>query len=176
VRLTTLSETGVENAVLRNPDIAFGVAAPYERSPGLDYSELFAMNWSFIAPPGHAMLKQKDIQLEQLVGEPLILFERGSTGRQHIMDGFHDRGLSPTIAMETTNTEIVVRMVEAGMGVSVVPLLNDGRVTRGRQVEVRSLGHQVRAIHSGILTRPGDPLSSASQAFLEMVRQQVRDD
>ena len=44
---------------------------------------------------------------------PLILFERGSTGRQHVMDAFHGEGLSPRVDMETTNTEIIVRMVEA---------------------------------------------------------------
>ena len=49
---------------------------------------------------------------------PLILFERGSTGRRHVMDAFHAEGLSPRVDMEATNTEIIVRMVEAGLGVS----------------------------------------------------------
>ena len=36
--------------------------------------------------------------------------------RQHVVDGFHVSGLSPRAEMETTNTEIIVRMVEAGPG------------------------------------------------------------
>ena len=58
------------------------------------------------------------------------------------MDAFHGQGLTPHIEMETTNTEIIVRMVEAGLGVSIVPLLPSGMVTRGRRVGVRSLGRQ----------------------------------
>ena len=100
----------------------------------------------------------------------MILFERGSTGRQHVVDAFHGRGLSPRVDMETTNTEIIVRMVEAGLGVSVVPLMPNGAVTRGRRVGVRGLDGQIQPIHSGILTRRGgEPLSPAAKAFREFL-------
>ena len=49
-------------------------------------------------------------------------------------------------------------MVEAGLGVSIVPLLPSGVVTRGHRVGIRPLGHQIRPIQSGILTRKGDTL------------------
>jgi DNA-binding transcriptional LysR family regulator len=169
VRVSTLSESDVEEAVLRKPDIAFGVAAPYEPSPELVYTKLFELEWSFVVPPEHPLLRRRSIRLEHLVDQPLILFERGSTGRQHIIDSFHDAGLSPTIAMETTNTEIIVRMVEAGMGVSILPLLKSGTVTQGRRVAVRPLGKQIRPIHSGILRRRGEVLSGGSSRFLEFV-------
>jgi DNA-binding transcriptional LysR family regulator len=68
--------------------------------------------------------------------------------------------------METTTTEIVVRMVEAGLGVSLVPLMPDGAVTRGRKVGVRSLAGQIRPIHSGVLTRRGDELKPEARAFV----------
>jgi DNA-binding transcriptional LysR family regulator len=71
--------------------------------------------------------------------------------------------------METTNTEIVVRMVEAGLGVSIVPLMPSGVVTRGRRVASRSLGKLIRPIHSGILRRRGERPSSASRAFTDFL-------
>ena len=71
--------------------------------------------------------------------------------------------------METTNTEIIIRMVEAGLGVSIVPLLPSGRVTRGRKIGIRSLGNQIRPILSGILTRRGEQMGAASRAFLNFV-------
>ena len=81
------------------------------------------------------------------------------------MDAFHGAGLSPRIDMETTNTEITVRMVEAGLGVSIVPLPPGGAVTRGRRIGRRSLAGLIRPIHSGVLTRRGEPLSPAAEAF-----------
>ena len=88
----------------------------------------------------------------------MILFERGSTGRQHILDAFHEQQLSPQVHMETTTTEIVVRMVEAGLGIAIVPLLPSGAVTRGRKVAIRPIADPIRPIHSGILTRRGERL------------------
>ena len=166
VRLSTRSEAEVEAALLRDPDVELGVAAPYEAGGDLDYKHLFSLDWSFIAPPRHPLLKKPRLTLAQLADVPLILFERGSTGRQHVIDAFHALGLTPRVEMETTTTEIVVRMVEAGLGVSVVPLMPDGSVTRGHKVGVRSLAGQIRPIHSGVLTRRGDELKPEARAFV----------
>jgi DNA-binding transcriptional LysR family regulator len=61
-------------------------------------------------------------------------------------------------------------MVEAGLGVSVVPLMPGGAVTRGHRVGVRGLRAQIRPIHSGVLTRRGEVLPPAAQAFAEFLR------
>ena len=166
VHLSNHTEQEIEEALLSDPELALGVAAPYESSPGLEYIHLFSLDWSLVTPVGHPLLRKRKVGLEDLVNLPLILFERGSTGRHHVMDAFHGAGLSPRIDMETTNTEITVRMVEAGLGVSVVPLPpRGGSVTRGRRIGRRGLEGMIRPIHSGILVRRGEQLSPAAEAF-----------
>jgi DNA-binding transcriptional LysR family regulator len=167
IRLSSHTEREIEDLLLADADIAFGVAAPYEPSPQIEYRHLFSMDWSVIAPLGHAALRRNRLSLGDLAETPLILFERGSTGRQHVIDAFHALGLSPQIAMETTNTEIIVRMVEAGLGVSIVPLLTTGAVTEGRRVEVHSLASHIRPIRSGVLLRRGDRLSEPSEMLIQ---------
>jgi len=169
VRLSNRIEQEIENDLLNDPEVEIGVAAPYESLAALDYTHLFSMDWSLIGPPGHPLLKKKRLRLKDLTHVPLILFERGSTGRQHVMDAFHGEGLSPEVGMEATNTEIIVRMVDAGLGLAIVPLLSSGAVTRGRRVAIRSLGHQIRPIHSGILTRRGEQLSAAAREFVSFL-------
>jgi DNA-binding transcriptional LysR family regulator len=169
VRLSNRTEQEIEQALLEDPEVSLGVAAPYETSSDLRYQHLFSMDWSVIAPPRHPLLRRRRLGLADLTDQPLILFERGSTGRQHVMDAFHGAGLSPRVDMETTNTEIIVRMVEAGLGVSIVPLMPGGAVTRGRRVDTRPLGGQIRPIHSGVLLRRGEPLSAVSRAFVEFL-------
>ncbi len=170
IRLSTHTEQEIEAVLLRDPDVAIGVAAPYEPSPQLEYRHMFSMNWSLITPPRHRVLRLKKIRLRDLLAEPLIVFERGSTGRQHILDAFHEQELSPQVPMETTTTEIVIRMVEAGLGISIVPLLPSGVVTRGRKVAIRAIADPIRPIHSGILTRRGDRLSAAAREFVGFIR------
>jgi DNA-binding transcriptional LysR family regulator len=170
IRLVSRTEQEIEQALLNDPDLAFGVAAPYEGRAELRYHHLFSLEWSAVAPLGHPLLHRRAIGLVELAELPLILFERGSTGRQHVMEAFHGAGLSPLIEMETTNTEIALRMVEAGLGVSIVPLMADGSVQRGRRVGTRRLGSLIRPIASGILVRRDDPLSPMSQLFMEYLR------
>lgn len=169
VRLSSRTEQEIEEELLRDPEVALGVAAPYESSPELQYLHLFSMDWSLVTPPRHPLGRKPTLSLADLNDLPLILFERGSTGRAHVMDAFHGESLSPRVEMETTNTEIIVRMVEAGLGVSIVPLMPSGGVTRGHKVAARSLGKLIRPIHSGILVRRGEPLPPASQAFMEFL-------
>jgi DNA-binding transcriptional LysR family regulator len=156
--------------LLNDPEVTIGVAAPYEMHAELQYHHLFSMDWSLITPPKHPLLIKKRLTLAMIAAEPMIFLERGSTGRQHVLDAFHGQNLSPRIDMEASNTEIIIRMVEAGLGLSIVPLLPSGIVTRGRKLGIRSLGHQIRPILSGILTRRSEPLDAATQAFLNFIR------
>ena len=169
VRASTMTEREVEEALRTDADVAFVLAAPYDTTPDLEYRELFAMSWSLISPRGTTPSRARRGLLDQLATRPLILYERGSTGRQHVLDAFHERGLSPRIALETTSTETIVSMVEAGLGVSIVPLLPSGVVTRGRRVDVMALDGTIRPIHSGILLRRGETLPRAAARLLEFV-------
>jgi DNA-binding transcriptional LysR family regulator len=170
IRLSTRTEQEIESELLSNPDVSLGILAPHEPSHELDYVHLFSMTWSLLLPRRHPLAKKRRVKLADLVDQPLILFERSSTGRQHVADAFHLQGLSPRVELETTTTEIVVRMVEAGLGISIVPLLPSGIVTRGRRVVAISLGNQIRPINSGILIRRGETLTPQAQQFVDFVK------
>lgn len=170
VRLSARTEHEIEEALLDSLEFSFGAAAPYEAAPELEYRHLFAMSWSLITPRHHPLAGRRNVRLEQIVRYPLIMYERGSTGRQHVVEAFQHRGLAPHVEMEATNTDLIVRMVESGLGIAIVPLHASGGVTRGRRVAVQSLGQQVRPIDSGILLRRGERLPPAAGrllAFLE---------
>jgi len=169
VRLSAKSEADIEQALITDPMIAFGVAAPYESSPQLLYQHLFSMDWSLIASKGHAILSERLPRLNRIVNFPVVFYERGSTGRQHVIDALHERGLSVEVELEATNTDLIVRMVEAGLGISIVPLLKSGVVTKGRRVELRSLGRQVRSIQSGILSRRSENPTPEAAALIQFI-------
>jgi DNA-binding transcriptional LysR family regulator len=173
VNISVRNEQEIEEALREEPDVALGLAAPHEPSPDLEYIHLFSLDWKLITPARHRLLAKKRVRLADLADEPLILFERGSTGRQHVIDGFNLQGVAPRVETETTNTEIIVRMVEAGFGVSLVPLMPNGVVTKGRRVGICELGDQIRPIHSGILYRKGATLPAAARDFVEFVKQEL---
>jgi DNA-binding transcriptional LysR family regulator len=173
INISVKSEQEIEEALREDPDVVLGIAAPHEPSPDLEYIHLFSLDWKLITPARHPLLQKKRVRLVDLTDQPLILFERGSTGRQHVIDGFHLQGVTPRVETETTNTEIIVRMVEAGFGVSIVPLLPNGLVTKGRRVGICELGDQIRPIHSGILFRKGATLPAAVRDFVAFVTREL---
>ncbi len=174
IRLSTRTEQEVEQELLSDLDVDLGVAAPHEPSTQLQYRHLFSMPWSLIAPPGHKLLRGRRLALTDLHDVPLILFERGSTGREHVVEALQRAGVAPRVEMETTTTEMIVRMVEAGLGLSIVPLLASGAVTRGRRVGSKSLGSAIRPIDSGILLRKQQTPSPAALQFIEFVERRFR--
>ncbi|MCU0876450.1 MAG: LysR family transcriptional regulator [Pirellulaceae bacterium] len=169
VRLSARTERELEAALLGSFEYSLGVAAPYESSPDLEYRHLFSMDWSLITPARHPLASRKSVRLRELIRYPLVIYERGSTGRQHVVEAFQQSGLVPHVELEATNTDLIVRMVEAGLGVAVVPLHASGAVTRGRSVKIVSLGRQVRPIHSGVLLRRGEPPNRVTQQLLEFL-------
>lgn len=170
VRLSTHSEQEIEQALLRDPELALGVAAPYEPGHDLVYQDLFALDWGLVAPRRHPLLGKTRIELKDLAHEGLIVFEHGSTGRQHVLDAFRGQSLNPRIEMEATSTVVVLRMVEAGIGIALVPLMPGDVVTRGHRVGVRRLPGVIRPIHSGILCRRGESPSPAAEAFIRFLQ------
>ena len=149
VRVSTMNEREVEEALRHDPEIAFGLAAPYESSPDVEYVDLFAMGWSVITGRGHRLALKRRLTLQDTVAEPLILYERGSTGRQHVLDAFHELRLIPRVAFETTSTETIVSMVEAGLGVSIVTVAakwdRDARTSGARSsVDTSHPAHPLR--------------------------------
>jgi DNA-binding transcriptional LysR family regulator len=173
VRLSARTEHEIDEALLDSLEFSFGVAAPYESSPQLIYRHLFSMHWSLITPPRHPLARQRKIKLADIVPFPLVMYERGSTGRQHVAEAFQRLGLAPHVEIEATNTDLIVRMVEAGLGVAVVPLHASGAVTRGRRVVVHSLGRQVRPIDSGVLLRRGEQPPAAAAKLLDFLGAQA---
>lgn len=169
VRLSARTEHEIEEALLDSQEFSFGVAAPYESSPELEYRHLFSMRWSLITPPRHALAARRKVRLSEIAKYPLVMYERGSTGRQHVAEAFQRLSLVPHVELEATNTDLVVRMVEAGLGVAIVPLHASGAVTRGRKVVAQGLGRQVRAIDSGILVRRKEQVPPAAARLLDFL-------
>ena len=170
VRLLTRNEQQIVSSIQSDSDISLGICAPLDFPTDIVCDPWFSLNWFLVAPRGHRLLATSSVSLSEIADEPLIVFEPGSTGRQHVLEAFVRHALMPRIVMEATSTQIVVRMVEAGLGVAVVPLLSSGIVTQGVDVGYVPISDHVRSIDTCILYRkdaPSDDASNKFQAFLK---------
>ncbi|WP_074596098.1 LysR family transcriptional regulator [Bacillus cereus] len=61
------------------------------------------------------------IQIEELHNEKLIVYPEICDVRKMIMNMFHEIGVKPTIAVETSYAEPMLAMVKAGLGITLLP-------------------------------------------------------
>lgn len=74
-----------------------------------------------IVPPDHRLARRRVVSGPQLAAEPLILGEEGGNTRRLIDLFFEKAGLHPQVMMELGSVSSIKRMVEHGLGVSIVP-------------------------------------------------------
>jgi len=114
------SESLVELILAGKLDMAF-VSLPVE-TPGIGTEVLTRDELVAIASPRHKLAKGRVISAYTLAGEKLILGERGGNTRRIIDQFFHEAGVQPTVTMELSRLAAINRMVEADLGVGIVPL------------------------------------------------------
>jgi DNA-binding transcriptional LysR family regulator len=73
-----------------------------------------------IVPNQHKLAGRESITLNELNGEPLILREPGSSKRRMVDETFREKGISPSIMMESASTSAIKKMVEMGAGIAIL--------------------------------------------------------
>jgi len=88
---------------------------------GLRWAPLFTEPLLAAVPRDHPLAGRGAIAAEALAGEPLIVMKSGHGFRTIVLDFLERRGIAPTIVYESSGIETVQALVEAGLGVSLVP-------------------------------------------------------
>jgi DNA-binding transcriptional LysR family regulator len=73
-----------------------------------------------IVSPAHR-LAGRGVRMAELAGEPLVLFGRSSSYRAFTEAVFREAGVMPDSVLELDNIEAAKKMVEHGIGISLVP-------------------------------------------------------
>ncbi|MGQ0637303.1 MAG: LysR family transcriptional regulator [Planctomycetaceae bacterium] len=167
VRFVTCHAQQIDDEMLNNPQIDVGVAARGTTSSDLHYRPWLVLPWALVLSRGRSPSGGRKGRLRDLIDEPLVFYEESSPLAEHLREAFRTAKITPRIEMELGSVELVVRMVEAGLGAGVVPLFADGSPTRGRKVGVFPLGREVAPMRYGALTRKGHPPSAAARAFVD---------
>jgi LysR family transcriptional regulator, cys regulon transcriptional activator len=88
------------------------------------YAELVTMpcyEWQhvLVLPVSHPLARKEDITLEDIAKEPLITYHPSYTGRTKIDQAFAAQNLSPRIALEAIDSDVIKTYVGLGLGVGI---------------------------------------------------------
>ncbi|MFG3439045.1 LysR family transcriptional regulator [Nonomuraea sp. NPDC047897] len=95
--------------------------------PSLVTEEILRENL-VVAAPSHQRTRRPYLRIEELRGRPMVMFRRGYDVREATLSACRQAGFEPTLAVQGGEMDAVLRFVEAGLGVAVVPsMVLDGR-------------------------------------------------
>lgn len=113
------SQQVIRDTVDGNLDV--GIIAFPIADPRIDKIPLLEEELHILVGPRHDWVARQDIDLSELSDQTLILRERGSRTRQLIEDSLGGQKIYPLRVIEINEWEAVRKLVEANVGVSIVP-------------------------------------------------------
>jgi DNA-binding transcriptional LysR family regulator len=126
-------------------DVGFASLTAY--SPALQVTELFEDELVLVVGGAHPLAAGGGgaTTVKEIERERLIMFERGTSIRRTTEDFFKRAGICPAHALESNDTYFMKRMVEQGLGISLLPswTVRD-EVESGRLAQLEIEGHRLR--------------------------------
>lgn len=120
LRIMDESEGVVLQSVL-SAEADFGIGFMRTRVPEIDFEPLLSDVFVLAVHRSHRFAKRKTLQWSELQGERLMTVARTSGNRQLLDDALARAGQRPAFAYEVSRVSTLAGMVEAGLGVAVMP-------------------------------------------------------
>jgi DNA-binding transcriptional LysR family regulator len=144
----------------------------HRTSPALRFEPLLSTPLVVVCPAGHRLGGANDVDVEELLGEPIIDLPRGWWVRELFDHMLEERRLRREVRLEVNEWFGVLAMVQRGIGISYGPraCLDDETF---RDVAVATLA-DAPPWELGIATRDEALRGAAGRVFLDAYRQQIR--
>jgi len=98
-----------------------GIATEYlVNFPDLATIPCYEWQHVLVLPPKHPLLDVAEIKLQDLVEYPIITYHPSFTGRARVDQAFAAKQLTPRIALEAIDSDVIKTYVRLGLGVGIV--------------------------------------------------------
>jgi DNA-binding transcriptional LysR family regulator len=124
-----------------------------------------------VMPPPHRLARARAVSAAQLAAEPLILGEEGGNTRRLIDLFFEKARLHPQVIMELGSVSSILRMVEHGLGVSIVPRSSASEEVAAGRLTALPVRHLRVYWELGLASLKGDSLSPLQRAFRHLCKE-----
>lgn len=163
VRVRELNQPEMLEAVRRR-EVDFGIGPAPDRPSELDAQLLFEDPYVAVLPASHPAARKGAISLRELATMKLLALGT-SHFRRHFGHMLEEEGLTPDLSYEFTSVSTALAMIEAGLGVGVLPGV---ALPEGSPLKALRIGRPAMTRSIAIITIRGHTLSPAAGRFVEM--------
>jgi DNA-binding transcriptional LysR family regulator len=166
--------TGHSDEVLQmvlNDDVQVGFGRPINH-PEVRTIVLYRDQLVLVVSSSHRYSKRGTVTVDELTDESLILFDRDSGYFGLILGLFRDLGVVPQQQMQLDSIEATKKMVEANLGIALLPELSVEREIRlGTLHKVHIEAAEPVRREIAVMYRRTKPQSGPMSAFLDLLAQ-----
>lgn len=162
--LRQLSENTVDLVIMGQPPSGLDVEA-----------EAFMENpLVVVAPPGHALARQKKIPLKRLQEEVFLVREPGSGTRSAMERFFAEREIHLKTGMEVGSNEAIKQSVQAGLGLGLLSRATIEQELELKRLVVLDVAEFPIMRHWYLVHRRGKRLSAVAEVFKDFMLKEAR--
>jgi DNA-binding transcriptional LysR family regulator len=157
-------------------DVQVGFGRPVSH-PDVRTTTLYQDELVLVVSSDHRFAKRGSVHIDELTSDSLILFDRDSGYYGMIVSLFRDIGMGPLQQMQLDNIEASKKMVEANLGIALLPDVSVEREIRLgtlHKIHIESAEPLTRSI--AVMYRRGKPQSGPMAAFLELLAEMYHKD
>lgn len=149
-----------------------GIMADPPAGGALEYFPFRDDRLMIVAPRGHALAGRRKAGLVDLAGFEFVGLPRGSALRNHLDRNAARLGLSIRYRVGMTGFDAVCRMVEAGVGIAIVPETAARRCRRTMAIEILRLADPWATRKLSICVRRAEDLSKPARRLVAHLRRE----
>lgn len=155
---------------LRNGMVEVGLARDAGEEDWLRVEPVFVEPFILVVPKAHRLARQKTVAWAELKSEPFVFFERtaGQQAWDRTVENCERHGFQPNVVQEAPQWLTVLRLVGAGLGVTIAPTSVEG--IAAPDVVCRTLTPPGGATNLDLVYRK-DASSPLVEGFCRLVRE-----
>ena len=161
---------------LRADTLDAGLAATPLEAPGLAETQLGLERLFAYLPPDDPLLAKRRVTQADLEGRPLWIMPEGHCFRSQVLRYCESRSSreQPPVHFESGSFETLVRLVDAGLGGTLLPALVVQRLDPAkRDAQVRPLVSPVPVREIGLVTARDDLRRSVNEPLVALIRESL---
>ena len=150
-----------------NREVDFGIVSMPVKDNRLLVHAIHKDEVVLVTAPAHPLADRAAVKLDEILQYPLLMMKHGRQ-REKIDHFFSSRDVQPRIGMELDSSELLNRLIGAGIGMGFLPFTNvHADENAGLLHTMKVEGMRVQR-ELGLVFRKDKTLTRAGQAFLEV--------
>ncbi|MFD1019702.1 LysR family transcriptional regulator [Thalassobacillus hwangdonensis] len=94
---------------------------------------------NLVVPKHHRVAEEEKLSVEDLNDLSFITFKKGTKIMNEMEERFEEAGVTLPVRMESGHIEMIIKMVEMGMGAAFLPLITGSHILLDKEVQVMNV-------------------------------------